>query len=65
MENDLIEALGGNKAVAEALGTAPNVVANWRQPERTIPWKRRHAIARLAAQQGVPLPVDFWTENAA
>lgn len=65
MESELIKALGGNRAVAEALGTAPNVVANWQQPNRSIPWKRRHAIARIAAERGVPLPENFWAEQAA
>ena len=60
METELIKALGGNKAVADALGTAPNVVANWQHEGRSIPWKRRHEIARIAADRGVALPVDFW-----
>lgn len=60
MASEVIDALGGNKAVAEALGVAPNVVANWRLPDRDIPWKRRHVIAELAAAQSVKLPKDFW-----
>lgn len=58
MAPDLIDQLGGNGAVAEALKAAPNAVANWRT--RGIPWKRRHAIARLAADRGVSLPPDYW-----
>lgn len=54
----LLDKLGGNKAVAEAFGLAPNVVANWK--ERGIPWKRKHLIAQLAAKSKVPLPADFW-----
>lgn len=65
MESELIGALGGNKAVAEALGIAPNVVANWQHDGRSIPWKRRHAIARIAAERGVPLPEGFWADTAA
>lgn len=65
METEIISALGGNKAVAEALGIGLNVVANWQHEGRTIPWKRRHAIARLAADRGVPLPEGFWAEKAA
>jgi hypothetical protein len=62
MAHDLITDLGGTKAVADALGVNSNVVANWRA--RGIPWRRRHAIARLAAQLGKPLPQSFW-ETAA
>lgn len=64
MASEIIEALGGNKAVSEALGVAPNVVANWQLPNRDIPWKRRHAIARLAAERGITLPADFWGQAA-
>lgn len=60
MAENIIEALGGNKAVADALGVAPNVVANWRLEGRDIPWKRRHAIAELARARGVDLPGDFF-----
>lgn len=62
MSEHLIDRLGGNKAVADALGTTINVVANWRT--REIPWKRRPAIARLASSQAVALPVDFWDDDA-
>jgi len=62
MANHLIDALGGNKVVAEALGLSPNVVHNWRT--REIPWKRRHIIARLAAERGVSLPESFWGDAA-
>lgn len=57
-ETHFLDKLGGNRAVAEKLDLAPNVVANWR--ERGIPWKRRHIIAQLAAECRVPLPHDFW-----
>ena len=53
-----LDQLGGNKAVAEALDVAPNVVANWK--DRGIPWKRRHVIAQIAAKHKIPLPADFW-----
>ena len=62
MFKDLIDALGGNKAVADAIGAAPNAVANWQA--RGIPWRRRHEIARIAAERGVALPSDFWGEAA-
>lgn len=58
MGNDIITELGGTKLVADALGVQTNVVANWRV--RGIPWKRRHAVARLAADLGKPLPSSFW-----
>ena len=62
--DQLIEALGGTRPVAEALGVAPNVVHNWRTRD-TVPWRRRHAVARIAAERGVALPSDFWAEDAA
>ena len=65
MTKELIDQLGGIKAVAAALETTPSAVANWRLAGREIPWKRRHAIARLAAELGVSLPADFWGEQAA
>lgn len=61
-EQHLLDKLGGNKVVAEALSLAPNVVANWR--DRGIPWRRRHIIARLAAEKQIELPADFLGEAA-
>jgi hypothetical protein len=62
--NLVIEALGGTKSVADALNLPINTVANWSLPGRDIPWKRRHIIARLAAERGVSLPEDYWAEVA-
>jgi len=59
----ILDQLGGNKIVADALNVSPGAVANWRLPSRNIPWRFRHAIARLAAERGVTLPNDFWTIN--
>jgi len=56
----LLDKLGGNKAVADALKTSPGAVANWRLPNRAIPWKHRPTLARIAAERGVTLPGDFW-----
>jgi len=64
-QKDLLDDLGGNQAVALALGTTASAVANWKLPNRSIPWRKRHAVARLAAERGVQLPADFWTEAAA
>lgn len=57
MEN-LIDQLGGNKALAEKLRVTPNAVSNWR--ERGIPWRLRPAVARMAAENGFALPDNFW-----
>lgn len=65
MEKDLIKALGGNRAVADVTGVSPTAVANWKLKGRSIPWNKRHIIARMAAERGVPLPDDFWAETAA
>lgn len=64
MEKELITALGGTTELAKKLGTTPSAVANWQSPERSIPWKRRPEIARLAAERGVDLPPDFWGQAA-
>ena len=64
MATHLIDALGGNKELGEALGVSPNAVHNWRSPERGIPWRHRHVIALMAAERGVALPSDFWGEAA-
>lgn len=61
--DDLIDELGGNIALADAMGCTPNAVSNWRT--RGIPWKKRPLIARLAAARGVGLPDNFWGQDAA
>lgn len=54
----LIDALGGPKAVADALQfKTPNRVHNWR--EREIAWRYRPKIAALAKRQKVDLPEGF------
>lgn len=58
----LIDELGGNTALARELELTPNAISNWRA--RGIPWKMRPVIARMAAERGVVLPVDFWGEVA-
>lgn len=64
MAKQLIDALGGIRPVADALGTSPGAVANWRL-RNTIPWKHRHGVARIAANLGVSLPDGFWSAEAA
>lgn len=59
MEPHLIDKLGGVKAVADDLGLPVNVVANWKHETRSIPWKRRPALAKIAEEKGVDLPPDF------
>ena len=64
-EKHLIDKLGGNRAVAEALNTTASAVANWRLSDRRIPWKYKPVIARMAADKAVQLPTDFWEGVAA
>jgi len=61
----LIDDLGGNKVVADTLNTTPGAVANWRLPNRSIPWKYRPSLAKLAAERAVSLPADFWDTQPA
>lgn len=56
---EIIDALGGVRAVAAATGKSYRAVHNWKNaPNRRIPddFKVRAAIARLAAECGVALP---------
>lgn len=64
MTKQLIDQLGGIKAVAAELGVDKSAVSNWRLEGRSIPWKHRPAIARMAAVKAVNLPVDFWGQAA-
>lgn len=64
MQEHIIDRLGGNKAVADALGVKPNAVANWRLEGRQIPWRHRPALARLAVERAIPLPESFWEVTA-
>jgi len=64
MTNPIIEALGGTKLVADELNLPVNAVANWSLTGRDIPWRRRHLIARMAADRGIALPPDFLGDAA-
>jgi hypothetical protein len=65
MSKQLIEKLGGSKQVASDLNTTPGAVRNWMLAGRSIPWRFRPAIARIAADRAVQLPEDFWAGVAA
>lgn len=56
---ELIEALGGTVAVAEACGVEPPVVSLWKRPERGIAWQYRGLLATMALRKGLVLPRDF------
>lgn len=58
MHDELIKALGGNVAVAEAVSVSRFVVANW--CSRGVSWRYRPAVAKLAAERGVDLPAGYW-----
>lgn len=57
--------LGGTKRVAEELGVKHGAVRMWLTPGRSVPWKHRHALARLAADRAVQLPEGYWQAEAA
>lgn len=65
MKKELIQKLGGNKAVAEALAVDRSAVGNWLLNGRDIPWRHKPAIARLAAEKAVSLPASFWEREDA
>lgn len=58
MATDIINDLGGNAKVAEALSVNPNVVANWKL-RKNIPLAERFRIAELARMNNVELPEGF------
>jgi hypothetical protein len=60
MSRQLIEALGGSKQVANDLDCSAGAVRNWMLEGRSIPWRFRPAIAKIAAERAVSLPEDFW-----
>lgn len=65
MSSELIKKLGGAKRVADDLNTSHGAVRNWMLKGRSIPWRYRPAIARIAAERAVQLPEDFWEGVAA
>lgn len=65
MSKELIKALGGSKQVAADLNVSRGAVRNWQLAGRSIPWRFRPAIAKIAAERGVPLPEKFWETVAA
>lgn len=64
MISALIKDLGGIRKVAAETGSTRGAVANWSH-RNTVPWKYRHAVARMAAKLAVQLPDNFWNEEAA
>lgn len=61
MSRELIDALGGAKQVAAELNVSHGAVRNWQLAGRSIPWKFRPTIARIAAERAISLPAEFWT----
>ena len=61
--HDSLIAAIGPKAVREAYDLSRQTLHNWRK--RGIPCKYRVAVARLAAERGVPVPQDFFEDMAA
>ena len=60
---EIIDLLGGISAVAKATGAKPSAVSNWRLAGRSIPWKHRPALARLAAERALTLPAGYWGQS--
>lgn len=56
--NELIEALGDTKAVADNLGQLESTVSNWKV--RGIPWRWRNRLAKIARRKQIPLPEGFF-----
>ena len=59
MEKTFITNLGGVNAVADFLGVNPGVVRNWLLDNRSIPWRYRPALVRMAASKCIETPSGF------
>ena len=56
-DHEVVEALGGYRAVACALDLKPEIVLHF--TKRAIPWRYRHRVKALAKRKRVALPADF------
>jgi hypothetical protein len=56
---ELVEALGGYRAVAAGLGVSPQVISTYKA--RGFPPKWHMALTLLAREKGIPLADTFWT----
>lgn len=54
---ELIEELGGTRAVSERLGLKLNRVSNWKR--RGVPWPYRPTLAEWARRKGKKVPAGF------
>ncbi|WP_375284862.1 carph-isopro domain-containing protein [Sphingobium yanoikuyae] len=52
---EIVEALGGTVAVANALGIAPTTVSSWKKAGRIPPW-RVPVIRQMAEKSSIALP---------
>lgn len=57
--SDVIEALGGNPAVAELTGSTPKAVWNWRGFE-TFPANTYVAMTQALRTKGKSAPASLW-----
>lgn len=58
---DFLDALGGTKAVAQAIGVGPSAVSNWRARD-AIPPRLHLAFAELAEARAVPFDAHLFRE---
>jgi len=57
MASEIIDALGGNQAVAGLLKVRAATVSNWRQ--RGVPWKFRGQLVAIMRRKRLPVPEGF------
>lgn len=60
---NIIDQLGGYKAVAAELGQNDTTIANWRT--RGVPWRWRPVVAALAKKRRIAVPENFLRPDAA
>ena len=59
--DDVIDALGGNEAVAKIVGTTPNAVRNWRGRLRgKFPTDTYEAFRLSLKREGLKAPLALW-----
>jgi len=56
----VIEALGGNRAVADLIGVRPTAVSNWTCRRGVFPPRTWDVMSRALAERGMRAPSSLW-----
>lgn len=61
----VMDALGGNLAVAELAGSNNKAVSNWRGPNKTFPSNTYVALTAALLAKGKTAPASLWGMKSA